>query len=250
MRITNLLHAGAILAVLTAPGLAVAADATYDQTFFADYSKLQARQSDKGTELIYLAPGAKQTLAKYTAVMVDQPEVMISPQSEYKGAKPDDLAAIANMMRDGMAQRLKAAGLKVAELPGPDVMYIRMALTDLQLKRKKRGLLAYTPVGAVVKAGRDAIVGMMDKYDIMNMTIQAELTDSTSNDVLAQVVAIRGGGAKPVRLDFDQIDANMTDFVSRLRCRIDNAHVPEAQQIDCLDAKARAAREAATKPKT
>ena len=250
MRATTLLSAGAVLIALTGSGPAIAADATYDQTFLTDYSKLQPRQSDKGTELAYLAPGAAQNLAKYSAIMVDQPEVMISPQSDYKGAKPDDLAAVANMMRDSMTQRLTAGGIKVAQAPGPDVMYIRMALTDLQLKKKKRGLLAYTPIGAVVKAGRDAIVGMMEKYDIMNMVIQAELTDSVTNDVLAEVVSIRGGGAKPVRLDFDQVDASMTDFTSRLRCRIDNSHVPADQQIDCTDAKARAAREAATKPKT
>jgi hypothetical protein len=102
MRITTLFTAVAGLAVLAGSGVALAADVTYDQTFLTDYSKLTPRQSDKGTEWIYLAPGAKQKLAKYSAVMVDQPEVMISPQSEYKGAKPDDLAAVANMMRDGM----------------------------------------------------------------------------------------------------------------------------------------------------
>lgn len=37
----------------------------------------------------------------------------------------------------------------------------------------------------------------------------------------------------------------MKTFASRLRCRLDNAHVPKDKRIDCLDLAARAAREAA-----
>jgi len=234
MRITTLLPAASVLVFLALPFPVNAAEPTYDKSFLSDYSKLQSRESEKGTELVYVAPGAGKLLARYSAVMVDQPEVIISPDSDYKGAKPDDLAAVANMMRDTMTERLVAGGLKVAEAPGQDVLYVRLALTDLQLKRKKRGILGYTPVGAVLKAGRDATLGMMKKYDITNMTIQAELTDSSTDEVLAGIVAIRGGGEKQVRLDFEQVDASMTEFVTRLRCRIDNAKAPADKQVDCL----------------
>jgi hypothetical protein len=45
-------------------------------------------------------------------------------------------------------------------------------------------------------------------------------------------------------MDFKEFDADIKSFASRLRCRLDNAHVPAAQQIDCLDPAARQAREA------
>lgn len=238
------------LALLCAlPMLAAAANGNYDRSFLSDYTKLQSRASDKGAEHIYTAPGAVEKLAKYNGVMVDQPEILISPESDYKGAKPEDLAAIAGMMRDALSARLSAGGYNVVQAPGPGVIYVRIALTDLELKKKKRGVLGYTPIGFVVKAGADAIKDMMDKYDIMNMVIQGELTDSQSNEVLAAIVAERGGGDKPVRMDFDQLDAQMKDFGSRLRCRLDNARAPAGQQIDCFDAKAREAREAAAAAK-
>lgn len=226
------------------PMLASAANGNFDRSFLSDYTKLQPRVSEKGAEYVYNAPGALEKLAKYNGVMVDQPEILISPESDYRGAKPEDLAAIAALMREGLSARLSAGGYNVVQAPGPGVIYLRLALTDLQLKKKKRGVLGYTPIGFVVKAGADALKDMMDKYDIMNMTIQGELTDSQSNEVLAAVVAERGGGEKPVRMDFDQLDAQMKDFGSRLRCRLDNARVPASQQIDCLDPKAREAREA------
>jgi hypothetical protein len=232
------------------PVLASAADGDFDRTFLSDYSKLQSKATEKGTDHMYMAPGVFERLAKYNGVMVDQPEILISPESDYKGAKPDDLAAIAAMMREGLSARLSAGGYNVVQAAGPGVIYIRLALTDLQMKKKKRGVLGYTPIGFVVKAGTDAVKEMMSKYDIMSMALQAELTDSQSNEVLAAVVAERGGtGDKPMRMDFDQLDAQMKDFGSRLRCRLDNARLPQSEQIDCLDPKAREAREAAAAKK-
>jgi hypothetical protein len=221
----------------------------YDKTFLSDYSKLQATPlpNNMGTDLIYLPPGALTQLDKYNAVMVDEPEVLISPKSDYKGAKPTDLEAIGGMVRTDVTDALKAGGYGVVDSPGPNVLYVRMAVTDLSLKRKKRGILGYTPIGFVVKAGLDAARDMMEKYDIMGVTLQGEVSDSASKEVLAEFVALRGNNDK--RLEFKDFNADVAGFASRLRCRLDNAHVAANQQIDCLDAAARQAREASkTKP--
>ena len=228
-------------------GIAGAQDATFDKTFLSDYSMLKPKaNATGGTELVYIAPDAIKGLAKYNGVMVDEPEVLISPQSDYKGAKPDDLKAMAESLRSGTTARLKAGGYNVVEAPGPGILYIRLALTDLQLTKKKRGLLAYTPIGAVVKFGTDALKSVMSKYDIMNLALQMELTDSQSKTPMAQFVLLRGGGDKPVRIDIDKLEADITEFSERLRCRLDNAHGPADKQVDCLDPAARAAREGAT----
>ena len=237
----------AVLIVASAlAGIAAAQNATFDKTFLSDYSKLTPKaNASGGTELVYVAPDALKKLSGYNGVMVDEPEVLISPQSDYKGAKPDDLKAMAEAMRSGTTSRLKAGGYNIVDTPGPGILYVRLALTDLQLTKKKRGLLAYTPVGAVVKFGTDALKSVMSKYDIMNMALQMELTDSQTNTPLAQFVLLRGGGDKPVRIDFDKLEADITEFSARLRCRLDNAHGPADKQVDCLDPAARAAREGA-----
>lgn len=68
------------------------------------------------------------------------------------------------------------------------------------------------------------------------------LIGATLIKVLAEFVSLRGNNGE--RMEFEQLDADVTGFASRLRCRLDNAHVPAAQQIDCLDAAARQLREA------
>jgi hypothetical protein len=246
MRIRRLLVNTCIAALGGLSFAAGAADGDFDRTFLGDYTKLVATPSAQGTDHIFVAPGAIERLAKYGGVMVDQPEILISPKSDYKGAKPADLAAIAALMRQRLGERLIQGGYKVAEAPGPGVIYVRVALTDLQLKKKKRGVLGYTPIGFVVKAGTDLVKDMMGKYDIMGMVIQAEVTDSQTEEVFGAIVAERAGTeGEPLRMDFEEFAGQMQEFSSRLRCRLDNSRVPEAQRIDCLDAAARAARETA-----
>ena len=69
--------------------------------FLSDYSKLTPVQSATGTDdLVYIAPGALERAVDYKAVMVDQPEILFSADSEYRGMKPEDIAALASIMRD------------------------------------------------------------------------------------------------------------------------------------------------------
>jgi hypothetical protein len=252
MNKSNFRRSGVAVFCSLLPLLAFAASGNFDRSFLTDYTKLQPKATEKGTDHTYIAPGAVEKLARYNSVMVDQPEILISPNSDYKGAKPDDLVAIATMMRESLSSRLTAGGYGVTQTPGPGVIYLRLALTDLQMKKKKRGVLGYTPIGFVAKPFIDAMKDLMEKYDIMSMAIQAELTDSQSGEVLGAIVAERGGmgkNDKPMRIDFEELDAQMKDFSGRVRCRLDNARSPQAPQIDCLDPKAREAREAAATKK-
>lgn len=241
VRITMISAAAILACALTS----VAAGAQeYDQTFLSDYSKLQATPlpNNAGTDLLYVPPGVFERLAKYSAIMVDEPEVLISATSDYKGAKPTDLEAVATLVRTDISDAMKAGGYGVVDAAGPNVLYLKIAVTDLSLQKKKRRLLAYTPVGFVVNAGVKALQDMMQKYDIMGAAIQGQISDSTSNEVLAEFVALRGNNGQ--RMEFKEFDADIKSFASRLRCRLDNAHVPAAQQIDCLDPAARQTREA------
>ena len=230
--------------------LALAAGTTFAASgFLSDYSQLKPQETAAGTDLLYVAPDGFKRITGYTAVMVDQPEILFSADSEYRGMKPDDIQALASMMREAVQEQLTAGNYKVVEQPGANVLFLRLGLTDLYLKKKKRGLLAYTPVGAVVKAGTDALKDALDKVDIIEMTFEAEMADSTSSDVIAAIVVKRGArkaeGQKEERMDTDEFRATIGEYAGRLRCRLDNAKLPEAQWIDCTDPKARQAREGA-----
>ena len=38
-----------------------------------------------------------------------------------------------------------------------------------------------------------------------------------------------------MRMSFDELDDVLQEYSARFRCRLDNARLPEAQRVDCLD---------------
>jgi Protein of unknown function (DUF3313) len=226
--------------VLASSGLvaahAEAASAT--KTFLTDYSKLIP--DIDGKDLLYIAPNVEQRAKAYTHVMVDEPEVFISPESPYQGAKPQDIAAISGLVRDAAAAALKERGYQIVDKPGANVIYVRMAVTDLQIQKKKRSLMAYTPAGFVVDTGLKAMKDFTEKYDVLDLALQTEVQDSLTGDVLAASVLQRGKSAgADKQLSFDVLVKSADALGERLACRLDNAHVAADQRIDCTDTAAR-----------
>lgn len=240
--ISRVFIAAGLLTVLAGTTLA-------ESGFLSDYGNLKPQPSQAGTDLVYVAPGAEERLVDYHAVMVDQPEVHFSADSEYRGLKPEDVQAISQELRTAISEKLTAGGYKVVDQPGADVLYLRTAVSQLYLKKKKRGLMSFTPTGMLVHAGKNAISETLNKVDIIEMTLEAETLDSLSGDVLGAIVLDRGArkakGQKEQRMDMDEFRAAVQAYSSIFRCRLDNSRMEESQRIDCNDSAARQAREQA-----
>ncbi len=201
----------------------------YQQGFLTNYKLLKPRGS---SDWVYINPDAQRLLAASRGVLVDQPEIHIAPGSPYSGAKPATLASIAETMRADIGTALQKAGYNVVTEPGPNIILLRLALTDVYLQEKERGVLAYTPIGFVVEAGISAMQSVMQKVDILGMTLQAEISDSTSGTLLGELVAQRGGNEQ--RITFEQFQQQMSIWGERLSCHIANSRLPTAQQTDCV----------------
>lgn len=211
-----------------------------DSGFLSDYSLLEARDDDAALDRVYVAEGISAKLEKYNAIMVDQPEIFIADDTKYKGAKPDALSQLASTMRYAMMERLEAGGYNVTDEPGPNTLFMRWAVTNLYLEKKKRGFLTYTPLGAVVHATHQAsIKDLWKKIDIVEMTIEIEFLDSVSGELLAAAVDSSGhrkdkkAGIEEDPVTWEELDAEMKTVGERVRCRMDNAKLPEAQRADC-----------------
>jgi hypothetical protein len=210
------------------------------QTFLSDYSKLRPVEDSPGHDYVYVVPRAAPGTSRYRSVMFDQPEVFISPDSPYKGAKPADVEAIAELIRSTTIAALKQRGYEIVDRPGPQTVYVRMAVTDLQISKKSRRLLAYTPVGFAVDVAVKALQSFMDKFDILDVALQVEIHDSQSGNVLAQAVLRRGKSADSKRpIPFDDMVVAADELGQRFACRLDNGRVAAAERIDCRDPVAR-----------
>ena len=91
-RSRRIVYSLAIFVATSAFGAASAQDIQHSD-FLTDYSNLK-KSADAAMDYEYLAPGAE-NMANYSAVMIDQPEIFIAPNSKYKGMKPDDMKVLA-----------------------------------------------------------------------------------------------------------------------------------------------------------
>jgi len=212
-----------------------------DETFLPNYSELKPIPTRDGQDYVWTAPDLESRLATYrNGIVVDQPEVFVSPRSPYTGAKPADLESIAEFVRARFDAQLTARGYRIVDSKGPGTVYVRLAITNLQFESRSRNLLEYTPIGFVVGSVMRAAEDFLQKMDILKLAFQAEFLDGDNGRELAAGVISRGGdGSKMTLEDFEAL---IDEYGARTACRLDNSRVPAAQRIDCSDAAARAHR--------
>jgi Protein of unknown function (DUF3313) len=205
-----------------------------EETFLSDYSGLKAAADNPADEL-YIAPDALTRISQYQAVMVDQPELFIHPESKYTGMKPDDMKAIADGLRTAIANELKDR-YQIVEAPGPGVLYIRTAVGDLHLKKHKRSILSYTPAGFIIHGAVGLTKEVTEKIDLQSMQIEGEVLDSVSLAQLAAFTMNRGSmekGSAAQATSWDELAGLFGVVGKRLRCRLDNSGKPESEWTQC-----------------
>jgi hypothetical protein len=221
-------------------GLCAAASAAGQEIgFLTDYSLLEARERDIANR-IYVVPDLRERLKDYNAFLVDQPEIFIAPDSKYTGAKGDQLKLLADTVRLATNERLEAGGYLIVEEPGPGVMYVRFAVAHVYLKKKKRGLLSYTPMGFVVHSTMQAAVrDLWKKIDIVELSLEMEFSDSVTGEILAAGTSPHGmrksKDQKQDLVTWEELDAVIRTVGERMRCQLDNARTPRSEWHVCTD---------------
>lgn len=201
-----------------------------DSGFLDDYSKLKPVP---GTSvLMYTAPGTLEAYKNYKAVMIDQPEIIIAADSKYRGIKPDEAKAVADAMRLAMSKAISKT-LPVVDLPGPGVLYMRIAASNVHLSRKKRGILGYTPAGFVITEATRATQHMQQKIVLQKMKLEIEIQDSQTQEILNAIVdKIVPGTKKPGESWSSEQD--LIDYWARhLGCWFANSRKPANARTDC-----------------
>ena len=71
-------------------------------------------------------------------------------------------------------------------------MLLRVAASNLYLKKAKHGFLSYTPIRAVAHAAKQAATDDIAKISLVEVTIEGEILDSVSGERIAAFVTQRG----------------------------------------------------------
>jgi len=125
--------------------------------FLGDYAGGLKPGPAGGVRERWLRPGVD--FAKYDKVMVENVIFFFADDSQYKGIDSAELGALAKEFDLAIVDALKGSYPIVTE-PGPDVVRVRIAITDLRQSRPGLGVLStVTPVGLGINLIRKGTTG-------------------------------------------------------------------------------------------
>ena len=169
---------------------------------------------DRAGAMIWEKPGLNR--ATYTSVMLEPITIFISPDSEYKGLKPDELKKMADSFHEAVTKTLQP-DIAVVDKGGPGVLYVRAALTDVKVAKKKRGLLGYTPIGFVATSVAGPTILLKDAV------LEIEALDSANNERLFVLVDMAPKTAAGKELTWDEVNKTFLYYAERFKARMQAA---------------------------
>lgn len=178
------------LAVPAAAATPAETSATREKTpptsgFLGDYSELEPHP-DKKLMLVYRKRAG--ALAPYDGFLVDPVLVYFHPEAKGVGVDPNELAELAGFLRDEVIAALTEGDVyRVVEEPGPGVVRIRAALTDLVPVDPKKN------IGASAAGLATGVGLLLPRVDLGRTSIEAEFLDSQTGERLVAVVAEKKG---------------------------------------------------------
>jgi len=216
-----------------AVSLAANAEELIYSGFMDDYSQLQ-KVGDGSADYRFLAPDAENRMDKYNAIMIDQPEIFIANDSAYRGLKPKHLNALAESVRAGLAAGFQDH-VYVVDSPGENVLYLTVALTNLNLEKRKKSPLSYVPVALVVGSVAGAASSdIAKKANFESLVFELEAFDSVSGERIVAVIDHLDHVEETELSSWQEVDEFMVSYGKLISCRFRNARLPEGERADCL----------------
>jgi hypothetical protein len=169
--------------------------------FLVDYSLLTPGGEDRAA-LTYVDP--KVDFKNYDSLMFDRVSVWLSPEAETRDVDPAVFVKMSDYFRNSLVKAVED-GYTVVDQPGPNVIRVRAAITDVE------------PSDPVAKALS------VDNIGTGGAEAEIELLDSMSSERLAAAVDSRQGGQPASRGVWEDTKDAFDYWARRFRERLDAA---------------------------
>jgi hypothetical protein len=183
------------------------------------YGKLEPGP-EGGAKLRWLKPGVN--FAKYNKVMLDSVVFFFADDSEYKGMNPEELKELADGFNLALVNALKEAYPIVAD-PGPDVVRIRFAVTDLKESRPAMSAISSVlPIGLGISMVKKGATGSWSGSGATSAEMMA--LDSMTNDVIGAAQDTRTAGFTERFSKWGSADEAFKFWGERIKLFLEQAH--------------------------
>jgi hypothetical protein len=184
--------------------------------FLGDYSQLKAGP-EGGVAKLYMKEGVD--FKKYTKVMCDEVRFYLKADAANKGISADEMKELSDKFHRAFIDAVGPAYPLVTE-PGPDVLRVRAAITDLELPNPALNTVSsIVPAGIAISLVKKGITGK--STGVGEISMEFELLDSQSNERLAAGVDRRAGAKIDSFTKFASAEEAFKFWALRLRTRLD-----------------------------
>lgn len=159
----------------------------------------------------------------YDKILLEDIEIFIAPDSEYKGINGDQMKMLADSMRMAMIESLEPE-YPVVTKPGPGVMVGRIAITNVHLGKPEHRIGQYTPIGLVF-GGIQKLAGKSRNLTLKDAMVEAEMFDSETAERIAvrvDVRPLRSLDEEPEEMTWEIIQEALKVYGKRFRERADD----------------------------
>jgi hypothetical protein len=201
--------------------------------FLGDMSTFKKVPSGRDA-VYYVRPGLTPTdVLSYKEVIIEPVSVILSPSSEHKGMRADEVVAVAQYYREALVTALKDR-YPVTATSAPHVLRIRPAITDIH-RDKPISPLEFTPVGLALK-GVETVTGMPSPRELLlgpspfnEASIEVDFTDSKSGERLVAFKDTRKAKRednKSKDATWGEVKALLDEWAADVRRVMEHPHVP------------------------
>lgn len=187
--------------------------------FLSDYSGMK-KGPKGGADWVFIKEGVK--FSQYNKVMMDQVTFFLKGDAKYKGIKPEDINELTEAFDNAIRENI-GKNYPLVDQPGPDVMRIRIAITDLV--PSKTGMSAVTtvmPIGLGVSMLKKAATGK--HTGVGETSMEMEVLDSVTNQRVAAAIDQHSGGKLSGLKKWGSAGEAFKFWTERLKMRLDEFH--------------------------
>jgi len=185
--------------------------------FLKDYSQLQPGGADRAA-LVYVKPGTD--FKPYDKLMFERIVVLLSDNAEYRAVDPALLKELTDYYQNALFDAVKN-GYQVVSEPGPGVLRVRVAITELMPSKPVSNTLSTIVPFGMVAAGVTKAVSD-DNLGTGEAATEMELLDALSGERLAAAVDRRQGGKGVFRGKWEDTKDAFDFWAKRFRERLDD----------------------------
>jgi Protein of unknown function (DUF3313) len=191
--------------------------------FLGDYAMDLQPGPKGGAKERWLKPGVD--FAKYDKIILEHVTFFLDDNAEYKGIDTTELDALAKQCDLDFADALKDSYPIVTE-PGPDVLRVHLAITDLKPNNPTTGVLTTITMVSPIGLGINLIhKGATGKWTGSGATKAEGLVyDSMTNEVIAAFKDEQSAGFTERYTKWGSVEAAFKYWGERAKLFLDEAH--------------------------